>query len=69
MACDLGRTIQDTFDKALYARIEMESVRPKGKKFEEAKANEVLAVRARAFHLSDCAECWEHPPKNIGTMH
>ncbi len=70
MSCERGREIHDEFEKAIAVRAEIEAQsrpengrRPNAGDLKQAKAREATAGRARAFHLHDCAECWQRPPQ------
>jgi hypothetical protein len=66
MSCELGRTIQHEFDDAVVARAEVESRVDElsgNREFRAAKARESTALSKRAFHLHECAECWQRPPQ------
>jgi hypothetical protein len=66
MSCEQGRTIHDEFDKAIVVRTEVESRTDQlagNKEYRAAKERESAALSKRAFHLHECAECWQRPPK------
>jgi hypothetical protein len=63
MACERGQEIQDAFDKAVKARIEAER---KGKKLNISmpeRVSESNALYRRSFHVRECWDCWNDPPK------
>lgn len=63
MACDKGQALQDSFDRAVKARIAAEQLGRFTLKSKSARVDEAVALSARAFHLHNCSDCWENPPR------
>ena len=59
MACEQGQAIQDAFDQTVAKRITAEAHDPHDLRSRNARADEAVALRHRAFHIHNCDECWE----------
>jgi hypothetical protein len=63
MPCEEGQKLQDEFDKAIAARIRIESRGPRSAEAKDARVAEAIALKKRSTHFRKCFNCWRDRPR------
>ena len=69
MPCDEGQKLQDEFDNAVAARIQIELRNPRTGEAKDARVAETIALRKRSLHFHKCFRCWDDPPRRQSVVY